>query len=128
VLFSMFLFISDWTGPESLITFDFLGEKNPESETSSKYVYDDMANQTKSEHDESGTDMRHDQNLLSVERIDKDRLGDSTQMKFREIKRLSETNICKIKMVVHQLFICDMQFKLVNSIWLIKLSIYFLQI
>jgi hypothetical protein len=56
---------------------------------------------------------RHDHSLLTVEIIVKDRLGDSRQIRVREIKRLSEQNICNIKMVVHQLFICDMQFKLV---------------
>jgi hypothetical protein len=30
----------------------------------------------------------HDRSLLTVERIVKDRLGDSMQMRFREIKRL----------------------------------------
>ena len=57
---------------------------------------------------------RHDHRLLLVEMIVKDRLRDSTQIRFREIKRLRETNICNRKMVVHQLYICDMQFKLIN--------------
>ena len=58
---------------------------------------------------------RHDHSLLLVERIVKDRLGDSTQISFREIKRLNETNICNRKMVGNQLYICHMQFKLINS-------------
>ena len=57
---------------------------------------------------------RHGHSLLTVERIVKDRLGDSTQIRFREIKRLSETNICNRKMVVHELYICHLQFKLIN--------------
>ena len=52
--------------------------------------------------------------LLLVEMIVKDMLGDSTRIRFREIKRLSEHNICNMKKVVHQRYICHMQFKLIN--------------
>ena len=48
---------------------------------------------------------RHDHSLLTVERIVKDRLGDSRQIRFSEIKRLSETNVSNIKMAVPQLSI-----------------------
>jgi hypothetical protein len=57
---------------------------------------------------------RHDQSLLSIEIIVKDRLGESRQIRLSEIKRLSETNICNRKMVGHDMYVCDMQFKLIN--------------
>ena len=40
------IFFSDWTGTESLITLDFLGDKSPEREPNGQYLQHDMVRKT----------------------------------------------------------------------------------
>ena len=56
----------------------------------------------------------HDQSFLSVSLIVGKKLGFTRQVMMEEIKRLSEINICKIRMVDQELYYCQKQISLIN--------------
>ena len=56
VQITLILFLSGWSGHESLITFDFIGRKTPESDMNSENLCDDIVNHTPCEHGEGDYD------------------------------------------------------------------------